>query len=64
MSSGLSAIVRKHASPSNLIRMTRMYSSSDFWDSSGVDIQHNAAKDIVIPSIPNAGTVVRVEIRP
>jgi hypothetical protein len=60
MSTGLSTLVRAHASPANLIRMTRMYSSSDFWDFNGVDIQNGAAKEMTIPTIPNAGTVVSI----
>ena len=58
MSAGLVAVVKKYAATSNLVRMTRMYSSSDFWDFNGVDIVNGSAKDMVIPGTPNSGTVV------
>jgi len=38
--------------------MTRIYSSSDFWDFNGVDIANGVATAMVIPTMPANGTVV------
>jgi hypothetical protein len=54
MATGLGAIFKQFAGAGTLTRLTRIYSSIDFWDFNGIDIAKNASTPMVIPTLPDA----------
>jgi hypothetical protein len=58
MATGLAAIVKEFAGTGTLTRMTRLYSSFDFWDFNGIDIAGGASTPMVIPTLPDNATTV------
>ncbi len=58
MGKALAAIIEQYAGTGTITRMTRIYSSNDFWDFNGIDIANGAPLPMVIPTLPNNSTTV------